>query len=100
MSGANIPVQGFSLRAGLSVPAPIDQDGFEAAWALTLAVNLTAYTRTIRAALAHALGLKPEQGMAITVSTLSVSVIEHVKGGLLRGRGGAWRVVGVNRPAG
>ena len=59
-----------------------------------------AHGGTIRAALAHALGLRPEQGMAITVSTLSVSVIEHVKGGLLRGRGGAWRVVGVNRPAG
>jgi 3-oxoacyl-[acyl-carrier protein] reductase len=39
-------------NAGISLPAPIDQDGFDAAWAATLAVNLTAYTRTIRAALA------------------------------------------------
>ncbi len=31
---------------------PIDQEGFEDAWTTTLAVNLTAYTRTIRAALA------------------------------------------------
>ncbi|HEV8115766.1 MAG TPA: SDR family oxidoreductase [Acidimicrobiales bacterium] len=31
--------------------APIDQDGFDEAWAATLAVNLSAYTRTIRAAL-------------------------------------------------
>jgi broad specificity phosphatase PhoE len=59
-----------------------------------------AHGGTIRAAVAHALGLEPEQGMALTVSTLSVSVVEHVKGGLLRGRGGVWRVVGVNRTTG
>ena len=50
-----------------------------------------------RAALAVALELKPEQGMAISFDTLSVSVLEHVEGGLLRGAGGVWRVVGVNR---
>ncbi|MEQ1786899.1 MAG: SDR family NAD(P)-dependent oxidoreductase [Acidimicrobiales bacterium] len=43
------PVDLLVNNAGLSLPAPIDQDGFEAAWATTLAVNLTAYTRTIRA---------------------------------------------------
>ncbi len=59
-----------------------------------------AHGGTIRAAVAHALGLAPEQGMALTVSTLSVSVLEHVKDGLLRGRGGQWRVVGVNRQIG
>jgi 3-oxoacyl-[acyl-carrier protein] reductase len=45
------PVDLLVNNAGLSLPAPIDQDGFEAAWATTLAVNLTAYTRTIRACL-------------------------------------------------
>jgi len=59
-----------------------------------------AHGGTIRAAVVHALGLAPEQGMAITVGTLSVSVLEHVKDRLLRGRGGAWRVVGINRRAG
>ncbi|MBI3113717.1 MAG: histidine phosphatase family protein [Rhodospirillales bacterium] len=59
-----------------------------------------AHGGTVRAAVAHALGLAPEQGMAITVGTLSVSVLEHVKGGLLRGRGGAWRVVSINRRVG
>ncbi len=53
---------------------------------------------TVRAALSHALELPPEAGMAFTVGTLSVSVIEHVADGLLRGRGGAWRIVHVNRP--
>ena len=55
---------------------------------------------TIRAALAHVLGLPPETGMAISVGTLSMTRVEHVPGGLLKGRGGAWRVTGVNIPAG
>ena len=40
-------------NAGVSVPAPIDVDGFEQAWDTTLAVNLTAHTTLIRAALPH-----------------------------------------------
>ena len=40
-------------NAGISLPAPIDLDGFEAAWATTLAVNLTAHTTLIRACLPH-----------------------------------------------
>jgi 3-oxoacyl-[acyl-carrier protein] reductase len=45
------PIDILVNNAGISVPAPIDQPGFEEAWAVTLAVNLTAYTRTVRAAL-------------------------------------------------
>jgi 3-oxoacyl-[acyl-carrier protein] reductase len=45
------PIDLLVNNAGLSLPAPIDQDGFEAAWEETLAVNLSAYTRTIRASL-------------------------------------------------
>lgn len=45
------PIDLLVNNAGISIPAPIDQQGFDAAWAQTLAVNLTAYTRTIRAAL-------------------------------------------------
>ncbi len=40
-------------NAGVSLPAPIDLDGFEEAWATTLAVNLTAHTTLIRACLPH-----------------------------------------------
>ena len=40
-------------NAGISMPTPIDGDGFEAAWEKSLAVLLTAHTRTIRAALPH-----------------------------------------------
>ena len=45
------PIDLLVNNAGMSRPAPIDQDGFDEAWAATLAVNLSAYTRTIRAAL-------------------------------------------------
>ena len=40
-------------NAGISVPAPIDSEDYEAAWNISLAVLLTAHTRTIRAALPH-----------------------------------------------
>ncbi len=40
-------------NAGISLPAPIDGDDFDEAWAATLAVNLTAHTTTIRACLPH-----------------------------------------------
>jgi 3-oxoacyl-[acyl-carrier protein] reductase len=35
----------------VSIPAPIDHEGYEDAWDLTMAVNLTAYVRMIRACL-------------------------------------------------
>jgi 3-oxoacyl-[acyl-carrier protein] reductase len=42
-------------NAGISLPAPIDGPDYEAAWDLTLAVNLTGYTRMVRACLPHLL---------------------------------------------
>ncbi len=45
------PIDILINNAGISLPAPIDQDGFDDAWTTTVAVNLTAYTRTIRAAI-------------------------------------------------
>ena len=35
-------------NAGVSVPAPIDSEGYDDAWEATLAVNLTAYARLVR----------------------------------------------------
>lgn len=46
------PIDILINNAGISLPAAIDQDDYEAAWAATLAVNLTAYTRTTRAVVA------------------------------------------------
>ncbi|MDE0804371.1 MAG: SDR family NAD(P)-dependent oxidoreductase [Acidimicrobiales bacterium] len=40
-------------NAGVSIPAPIDGDGFDEQWARTIAVNLTAHTSMIRACLPH-----------------------------------------------
>lgn len=45
------PVDGLVNNAGVALPALIDGEGFEAAWTQTLAVNLTAYTRFVRACL-------------------------------------------------
>ena len=42
-------------NAGVSLPAPIDGADYERAWDLTLAVNLTAYARMVRACLPHLL---------------------------------------------
>ena len=52
----------------------------------------------IRAALALALALEPTRAMAVRVDNLSLTRLDLVAGGTLRGKGGAWRVVGVNRP--
>jgi alpha-ribazole phosphatase len=57
-----------------------------------------AHGGTIRAAITHALGLDPEGGMSFNLSNLSVTRLEHVAEGLLRGRGGCWRVISVNHP--
>ena len=45
------PIDILVNNAGISIPAPIDHPDFEAAWALTMAVNITAYTLTVREAL-------------------------------------------------
>ena len=58
-----------------------------------------AHGGTIRAAISHALGLTPEAGMSFATDNLSLTCLEHVEGGLLRGKGEAWRVVCINRPA-
>jgi 3-oxoacyl-[acyl-carrier protein] reductase len=42
-------------NAGISLPAPIDGPDYDAAWDLTLAVNLTGYARMVRACLPHLL---------------------------------------------
>ncbi len=63
-------------------------------------IVVVAHGGTIRAALSVALDLDPVQGMAIQFDTLSISILEHVEDGLLRGAGGVWRVVGVNRLVG
>lgn len=57
-----------------------------------------AHGGTIRSAVAHALALPPETAMAIVVDTLSITRLDHVADGLLRGQGGVWCVQGINQP--
>lgn len=54
---------------------------------------------TIRAACAHALGLPPAAAMAIVVDNLSLTRLDRLDAGLLRGAGGVWRVLCINAPA-
>jgi len=49
------PVGILVNNAGVSLPAPIDDDDYETAWDLTMAVNLTGYARMIRACLPYLL---------------------------------------------
>jgi 3-oxoacyl-[acyl-carrier protein] reductase len=44
-------IDGLVNNAGVSIPVPIDGDDFEDYWATTMAINLTAYARFVRAAL-------------------------------------------------
>lgn len=54
---------------------------------------------TIRAACAHALGLPAPAAMAIVVDNLSLTRLDRLGAGLLRGTGGSWRVRCINAPA-
>ena len=45
------------------------------------------------------MGLTPEAGMAVVVDTLSLTRIDHIEGGLLRGKGANWRLLAVNHPS-
>jgi 3-oxoacyl-[acyl-carrier protein] reductase len=47
------PIDVLVNNAGVSLPSPIDSDDYEAAWQTTLAINLTAHTRVVRACLPH-----------------------------------------------
>jgi 3-oxoacyl-[acyl-carrier protein] reductase len=47
------PVDVLVNNAGVSIPVAITADDFESAWAATLAVNLTAQARMIRACVPH-----------------------------------------------
>ena len=42
------PVDILVNDAGVSLPAPLESEGYDAAWDTTLAVNLTAYARMVR----------------------------------------------------
>lgn len=57
-----------------------------------------AHGGSIRAAIAVALGIEPVGAMGIQIDNLSMTGLDHIAEGILRGRGGHWRVVAINRP--
>jgi Fructose-2,6-bisphosphatase len=57
-----------------------------------------AHGGSIRAAVAHALGLTPEAAMAVVIDNLSITRLTLLPDGILRKRGGVWRVDAVNAP--
>jgi 3-oxoacyl-[acyl-carrier protein] reductase len=78
--------------AGVSIPAPIDGDDFDAAWDLTLAVNLTGYVRMVRACLPHLLeagdgrivNIASTEGLGATPSISPYTASKHGVVGLTR----------------
>ncbi len=86
------PIDLLVNNAGLSLPVAIDSDGFDVAWAATLAVNLTAYTRTIRACLAdlrrdgagRIVNVASTEGLGATAAMSPYTASKHGVVGLTR----------------
>jgi len=86
------PIDILVNNAGISLPAPIDHPEFDAAWAATLAVNITAHTRTIRAALAdlrrdgtgRIVNIASTEGLGATAYMSPYTAAKHAVVGLTR----------------
>jgi 3-oxoacyl-[acyl-carrier protein] reductase len=78
--------------AGVSIPAPIDADGFGAAWNATLAVNLAGYVHMIRACLPYLtrnadgriVNIASTEGLGATAYLSPYTVSKHGVVGLTR----------------
>jgi len=62
-------------------------------------IVVVAHGGTIRAAIAHALKLPAIDAMSFQIDTLSVTRLDYIKEGLLRGQGGSWRINCANQSA-
>jgi len=80
-------------NAGISIPAPIDGENYDAAWDMTLDVNLQAYTRLIRACLPHLMrngegrivNIASTEGLGATAGISPYTASKHGVIGLTRG---------------
>jgi 3-oxoacyl-[acyl-carrier protein] reductase len=78
--------------AGVSLPAPIDADGYDAAWDATLAVNLLGYVRMIQACLpdlvrngdGRIVNIASTEGLGATAYLSPYTVSKHGVVGLTR----------------
>jgi 3-oxoacyl-[acyl-carrier protein] reductase len=86
------PIDILVNNAGVSLPSPIAAPDFEAAWSTTLAVNLTAYTRTIREALedlvrdgtGRIVNVASTEGLGATAHIAAYTASKHGVVGLTR----------------
>ena len=86
------PVDILINNAGVSLGTSIVADDFEAVWAATLAINLTAYTRTIRAALddlrrdgaGRIVNVASTEGLGATANIAPYTASKHGVVGLTR----------------
>jgi 3-oxoacyl-[acyl-carrier protein] reductase len=61
------PIDILVNNAGVSLPVPIGSDDFEAAWHTTVAIDLTAHARMVRACLPHL--LRNGEGRIINIAS-------------------------------
>jgi 3-oxoacyl-[acyl-carrier protein] reductase len=86
------PIDGLVNNAGVSIPALIDSDDFEQTWATTLAINLTAYTGFVRAALSdlrrdglgRIVNVASTEGLGATPGIAAYTAAKHGVIGLTR----------------
>jgi 3-oxoacyl-[acyl-carrier protein] reductase len=86
------PIDGLVNNAGVSLPAPIDSEHFAQAWSTTLAINLTAYTGFVRAALAdlrrdgqgRIVNVASTEGLGATAGIPAYTAAKHGVIGLTR----------------
>ena len=87
------PIDVLVNNAGVSIPAPIDGDGYERAWETTLDVNLRGHTRLIRACLPHLMrnregrivNIASTEGVGATAGISPYTASKHGVIGLTRG---------------
>jgi 3-oxoacyl-[acyl-carrier protein] reductase len=86
------PIDILVNNAGVSIPTAIDGDGFVDAWSTTMAINLAAYTRTIRAAVGdltrdgegRIVNVASTEGLGATAYMAPYTVAKHGVVGLTR----------------
>jgi 3-oxoacyl-[acyl-carrier protein] reductase len=86
------PVDGLVNNAGVSLPALIESEDFERAWTTTLAINLTAYTAFVRAALpdlrrdgqGRIVNVASTEGLGATAGIAAYTAAKHGVIGLTR----------------
>ena len=79
-------------NAGVSLPSPIDHPDFEDAWATTLAINISAYARTVREAVAdlrrdgegRIVNVASTEGLGATAYIAAYTAAKHAVVGLTR----------------